>query len=50
MKEETLYDVVDVLNKAILMLDDYIESEALDIEYTQQQLEEIVSQIKETLD
>lgn len=50
MKEETLYDVVDVLNKAILMLDDYIESEALDIEYTQQQLEKIVDQIKETLD
>ena len=50
MKEETLYDVVDVLNKAISMLDDYIESEALDVEYTQQQLEAIVYKIKATLD
>jgi hypothetical protein len=50
MKEETLYDVVDVLNKAISMLDDYIESEAFDVEYTQQQLEAIVDEIKATLD
>lgn len=50
MKEETLYDVVDVLNKAILMLDDYIESEVLDVEYHKQQLKKIVDQIKETLD
>ena len=50
MKEITLYDVVEQIKQAEALLEQFIESEELDVEDLCQQLNNISHTIKETLD
>ena len=50
MKEKTLYDIVNQLEQVIKDLNDFSESEALNVVSLQKQLYQVKKKIKETLD
>jgi hypothetical protein len=50
MEEKTLYDIVSQLEQIIKDLNDFSESEELDVENLQKQIYEVKKKIKETLD
>ena len=50
MKEITLYDVVEQIKQSEALLEQFIESEELDVEDLCQQLNNISYTIKETLE
>ena len=50
MEEITLYDVVEHIKQSEILLEQFIESEELDVEDLCYQLSNIVDTIKETLD
>ena len=49
-KEITLYDVIEHIKQSEILLEQFIESEELDVEDLCQQLNDIAYTIKETLD
>ena len=49
-KEITLYDVIEQIKQTEMLLEQFIESEELDIEDLCQRLDEISEEIAETLD
>lgn len=50
MEEKTLYDIVNQLEQVIRDLNDFSESEALNVISLQKQLYQVKKKIKETLD
>ena len=50
MTEVTLYDVIEHIKQSEILLEQFIESEELDVEDLCQQLNDIAYTIKETLD
>jgi hypothetical protein len=50
MEEKTLYTLVSQLEQIIKDLNDFSESEELDVENLQKQIYEVKKKIKETLD